>query len=75
MYYDYTKGWENTNKGWYEVVVENVNVDKHINMVAWLYSAIDKPETHARWIIVDVSKSAFKFRYERDYIMFVLRWL
>jgi hypothetical protein len=72
-YYDWNAGWEGTNPGWHEVIVRYSNPKKHARCVEWLYTNIDKPERHARWVGL-FGKSAFKFRYERDYIWFRLTW-
>lgn len=72
-YYDYERGWENTNNGWYEVILQNLTRHKHRLVVEWLYEKIDKCERHTRWVRFDEC-SKFKFRYERDYILFTLRW-
>ena len=71
-YYDYNKGWEQTNPGWHEIEVLSGPL-KHTEMVSWLYDHVDGTERHTRWIRFAES-SGFKFRYERDYIMFTLRW-
>lgn len=72
-YYDYQRGWDHTNDGWYKIVIENTSPRKHLNMIKWLYDKIDNPERHARWIMFEYG-SGFKFRYERDYILFTLSW-
>lgn len=72
-YYDYGRSWEHTNEGWHKIIIERTGSFKHLSMVQWLYDSIDKPERHARWIRFP-DASGFKFRYERDYILFTLRW-
>ena len=72
-FYDPGKGWDATNRGWHSITIENTHSFKHLEMVTWLYEHIDNPERHTRWIRFNNS-SGFKFRYERDYILFTLRW-
>lgn len=72
-YYDSVRGWEETNRGWYEIVVHTQTSDDHIEIVKWLYDNIDMPERHCRWT-KSLHESKFKFRYERDCIHFRLRW-
>ena len=72
-YFDPDKGWEGTHPGWHEVVINNGSFDKHGKMLEWLYNKVDKVERHACWLW-DHHNSKFKFRYERDYIMFTLTW-
>jgi hypothetical protein len=70
-HYDPNKDWDSIKK-WHKVVI-NYYPNKFPEILRWLYANIDKPERHARWKIVDDTMQ-FKFRYERDYIMFTLRW-
>lgn len=72
-YYDYERGWENTNPGWHEVIINYIDREKHRLIIEWMYEKIDNPERHARWVRLEDS-SRFRFRYERDYILFTLRW-
>ena len=81
MYYENHehKPWANVRPGWHETSVkysENYP-SQHRNVISWLYEKIDNPERHARWFLddsEDVVEGRFKFRYERDYIHFTLRW-
>ena len=72
-YFNHQKGWEHTNPGWHSVTLHTKDSDHHIDMVKWLYEHLDKPERHCVWM-GSLYESYFKFRYERDYIMFTLRW-
>lgn len=72
-YYDPSRGWKHTNENWYTCDIENIGSFKHLEIVKWLYESIDNPERHCRWIR-NINSSAFRFRYERDYILFTLRW-
>lgn len=71
-YYDYTRGWDHTNVGWHEIVL-NISYAKHLEIIVWIYEKLDKPERHSRWIRFS-DGSGFKFRYERDFILFTLSW-
>ena len=75
-YYDTAKGWDNTNPGWHTIIIRNVGSFKHAEIVTWLYDNIDGTERHCRWIRLNNGspESGFKFRHERDYILFTLRW-
>lgn len=74
LYYDHVKGWAGTNPGWHEVNKYPVSDKNYEEMVEWMYESLDNVEKHARWFLYDKNAS-FKFRYERDYIWFKLRWL
>lgn len=73
-YFDMNRGWDHTNPGWYEIILNDVISFRHVKMVTWLYDRLDNPERHCRWIRFSDNSSAFKFRYERDYILFTLTW-
>lgn len=71
------KGWEATQPGWYEhtIYVESSHrtVLKYFEIIDWLYTKLDNCEKHCRWIYHG-NYLRFKFRYEREYIWFKLRW-
>ena len=73
-HYDYDAGWENTKPGWYECTVRAKHLAKYNEIIKWLETNIGKHERHCRWCVTDDDIVSFKFRYERDYIMFTLRW-
>lgn len=76
-HYDRQKGWEHTKPGWYEVNFHIQNpretVTRHTEMLQWIYDNIGKCEHHCRWYY-NGNYLHFKFRYERDYLWFKLRW-
>lgn len=72
--YDQDRGWEHTQPGWYECSVRAEHIDKYVEMTEWIASNIGKYQRHCRWCVTDTNTVSFKFRYERDYIMFTLRW-
>jgi hypothetical protein len=75
MYEHYDEaGWEHTQLGWYECSVRTEDIDKYDEMTQWLLNNIGKYKRHCRWCVTDVNVVSFKFRYERDYILFTLRW-
>jgi len=73
-HYDHDKGWENTKPGWYECSVRAEHKGRYFEILDWVEQNIGKYERHCRWYVADTSTVNFKFRYERDYIMFTLRW-
>jgi hypothetical protein len=77
-YYDVNKGWDDTNRGWHELIVKVEGPTKHMEIVQWLYEHVDKPENHCRWVYLSLLDneciSKIKFRYERDYIWARLKW-
>jgi hypothetical protein len=73
-HYDQVNGWEHTKPGWYECAVHAKHINKYLEIIDWVYANVGKCERHCRWYVSDTSTVNFKFRYERDYIMFTLRW-
>ena len=51
-----------------------IDLDKFNEIIKWLENNIGKHERHCRWGVTGDDLISFKFRYERDYIMFTLRW-
>ena len=73
---EHGKTWEEQKPGWYSFT-KQFNTKNQLNdaldCIEWLYSSIDNCERHARW---ELSNDGLhiKFRYERDYVRFVLVW-
>jgi hypothetical protein len=67
------------NLGWHTCHLPNhfdqvsTYMDRYDEIVNWITESIEKYERHARWKI-DYETIYVKFRYERDYVRFVLRW-
>jgi hypothetical protein len=70
----YDDTWETTKPGWHECSVKAYHIDRYFEILDWVEQNIGKYERHCRWCVTDTSTVNFKFRYERDYIMFTLRW-
>jgi hypothetical protein len=71
-YYNHSEGveWEDNKPGWYEATV---NIKHYFDVIDWLETNIGKYERHTRWhVFPDTIK--LKFRYQRDCMMFLLRW-
>lgn len=71
--------YTNERPGWYEFRIDREQefsydwMNHYESIVLWIQSNVEMPERHARWII-HPEHATFKFRYERDYLRFVLRW-
>ena len=79
--YDWKRGWENANIGWYEYHVKFNDaasveelMERGEEVIEWLYKNIDKTERHARWAPYGRGLRV-KFRFEKDAVLFALRWL
>ena len=78
--YDERKGLEDTNPGWYTFKVHaeqfewSKYVERYFDIVDWLYESIDKCEKHVIWGNSDSDCMIIRFRYEKHYLHFMLRW-
>lgn len=77
---DYTTNWrDGEHPGWWYWTVERHEQDgkdwiiRYCGIVDWITENLDGAAKHARWTI-DPEYAYFKFRYERDYLIFTLRW-
>lgn len=69
--------YENDKPKWYfyskQNGIDKLNYKECQEIINWIYENIDGCIKHSRWQYND-GKLDVKFRYERDYILFVLRW-
>jgi hypothetical protein len=65
------KGWEYTKPGWYEA---SANMKYYHDIIDWITTNIGKYERHTRWNIMSDEVLKVKFRYQRDCMLFMLRW-
>lgn len=80
-FYNRAAGFDNDHYGWHLCVIDNRAIDDTWyefiyvceEMVNYLYEKIERCERHCRWV---TSKEQFKvkFRYERDAVLFGLRF-
>jgi len=80
MSYTVDVNWhKNEKEGWYKFQVPRSTrtldewISDYETIVDWLIIQVEKPHRHARWVF-HPDHADFKFRYERDYLMFSLRW-
>jgi hypothetical protein len=69
----------NERQGWYEFNITKPDAaswdeyfELYMSVVEWIVTNIEMPFRHSRWIIQE--QATFRFRYERDYLRFILRW-
>lgn len=78
IYHTYKEKWEDDKPGWHEVLLlrsDNDSIDKlHENVLKYLYENVPGCEKHCRWIRMG-NALLIKFRHEKDYMWFKLRWL
>jgi hypothetical protein len=76
-YYDRIKGWDQTSPGWYEVILHIENppetIKRYEDTIQWIYDNIQGYHKHCRWHYAG-NYLKYKFRHEKDYLWFKLRW-
>lgn len=72
--------WENTTPNrWYSYTLHRSQdiwdswIIHYYSVVVWINTNIEGAKKHCRWS-VDKTTATFRFRYERDFINFMLRW-
>lgn len=72
--------WDDHHKsGWYEYRIERNHTSSiewvlyYQQIVEWIYDNVDGSTKHARWII-NLEHALFRFRFERNYLQFILKW-
>lgn len=69
-----------TKPGWYMYTCTatpgkyNDFIDRYHDIIEWLYTTFEKCERHIVWSITGDDVIFVKFRYEKDYMLFLLRW-
>lgn len=69
--------WYDDKLKWHRAVItfsENVSDMKYAEILQWVYENVDNPLRHSRWRLIENCVEIL-FRYERDCILFTLRWL
>ena len=73
--------WDDRQKaGWYEqswphepdADFDGV-IDRYDSITRWITACVENAQRHARWTIT-ADHMSFRFRYERDYLNFLIRW-
>lgn len=77
MMFTYTGNWDDSNWYYYEFNTTNLDVDeavdKYFLMLEWVENNIDGFHKHCKWQMTDTLIKV-KFRHEKDYFYFMLRW-
>ena len=77
VYYDRRKGWDGTNPGRHEVILHIQDpaetVIRYTETLIWIEENIQGYNKHCRWFYAG-NYLKYKFRYEKDYLWFKLRW-
>ena len=72
--------WYSSEKpGWHELTIRRQEPsfveyqEWYSGIAGWIMKNVDGAWKHSRWKL-EQDHAIFRFRYERDYIRFVLRW-
>ena len=72
-HYNSKRGYFNENINWYQRIVPINNISHYTDIIEWIYANIENPERHSRWYLNE-RNIYVKFRKERDFFWFALRW-
>lgn len=70
---------EKEKPGWHEITFNSSKMTVvdyltlYRNTVDWVMENVENPYRHVHWGF-DATEAIFRFRHERDYLRFVLRW-
>jgi hypothetical protein len=75
--FSHTGNWDDSNWHYYEYNTTNLDIDdavnKYMEMLEWVENNIDGHYKHCKWQMTD-ELIKIKFRHEKDYFYFMLRW-
>lgn len=66
--------WENFKPNWYKASIQVESPKKFEELMRWMHVNIQGHRKHTVWRLTDNGYFEIRFRYERDYEWFVLRW-
>ena len=74
-WYDGIRGFDNDHEGWYQhtLTYERLSRTELKVVIDYLYDKVDNCERHCRWTYGS-NYIKVKFRYERDALLFTLRF-
>ena len=68
------KDWENYKPDWFKARIRVDNPTKFEELMRWMQANLQGHRKHTVWRLTDGGYFEIRFRYERDYEWFVLRW-
>jgi hypothetical protein len=68
------KGWESYKPNWYEARIKVESPAKFEELMRWMQANLQSHRKHTVWRLTDGGYFEIRFRFERDYILFTLRW-
>lgn len=79
-HFDFRKGWEATCHGWHEHTItfdlehSMYYYSKYCEVVDWIAQNVEMHIRHSRWCRSGEKTMSVKFRFAKDYTLFMLRW-
>jgi len=68
------KDWASYKSGWYKIKIKLDTDEKFREILDWISQNIQGHRKHTIWKINEHRILEIRFRYEKDYAWFVLRW-
>ena len=66
--------WEKLKPGWFKATVHVESPKKFEELMIWMQANIQGHRKHTIWRLTDGGYFEIRFRHERDYEWFILRW-
>jgi len=66
--------WNNLKPKWYTSRIKVESPQKFEDLMKWMHENLQGHRKHTVWRLTDGGYFDIRFRFERDYILFVLRW-
>jgi hypothetical protein len=66
--------WENFKPNWYKAKIHVPSAEKFEELMIWMQKNLPAHRKHTLWRLTDGGTFEIRFRYERDYEWFMLRW-
>ena len=68
------KDWENYKPNWYNACIRIETHTKFEELLRWMNDNLPGHRKHTIWRLIDDGYFEIRFRHQRDYEWFVLRW-
>jgi hypothetical protein len=68
------KDWASYKQNWYTAVIQVESDEKFREIVKWVENNVEGHRKHTIWSVTEYRKLTIKFRHQKDYAWFVLRW-
>jgi hypothetical protein len=73
------RDWENYKPNWYSAKITVKSDEQFEELMMWMQSNLPGHNKHTTWRLLGLEYTSdrlfeIRFRYDRDYALFILRW-